>query len=89
MEGGWDRLCNHAGALEEHDGNDKPLAESNINDDDNYDRNGDIPDNNNKYTIGVDGVDKPLDKGVSEYDTLSAAPARACPKSQWPSVPSH
>jgi hypothetical protein len=49
----------------------------------------DIPDDDDEYTVGVDGVEEPLDEGNDECDTLSAAPARACPESQQPSVPSH
>jgi hypothetical protein len=70
------------------DGNKEPLAESNDNNDYKYDKDGNIADNNNEYTIGKGGVDEPLDKGDDEYDTLSAACARACPESQRPSVPS-
>jgi hypothetical protein len=74
--------------LGEHDGNDKPLAEGNNSNDDKYGKDGNIPHDKDKYAVGVDGVDKPLDEGDDECDTLSAAPARACPESQRPSMPS-
>jgi hypothetical protein len=85
-EGGWDRTCNRARTLGEHDGNNKPLAEGNNNDDEKYGKDSNIPDNDNEYAVGIDGVGKPIDKGNNVCDTLSAAPARACPESQWPSV---
>jgi hypothetical protein len=87
MEGGWDRPRCHVRMLGERDGNNEPLAEGN-NEDNEYGEDGDIPDDNKKYAIGVDSVDEPLDEGDDECGTLSAAPARACPKSQQPSVPS-
>ncbi len=89
MEGGWDRPHNHARTLGEHDGNDEPLAEGDDDDDHKYGKDGNIPNNDNKYAICVDSVDKLLDEGDNECGTLSAAPARACPESQWPSVPSY
>jgi hypothetical protein len=87
-EGGWDRPRNRARTLEKRDGNDKPLAEGNDDNDDKYGKDSDIPNNDDKYPVGVDGVDKPLDRGDDECDTLSAALTRACPESQWPSMPS-
>ncbi len=86
MEGGWDRPHDCAKTLGEHDGNSKPLAEGDNNNDDKYGKDSNIPDNDNEYAIGIDGVNKPIDEGNNECDTLSAAPARACPESQRPSV---
>ncbi len=71
--GGWDRPHNCARTFGERDGNNKPLAESNDDDNDEYGKDGNIPDNVNKYAIGIDDVDNPLDKGNNECDTLSAA----------------
>ncbi len=88
MEGGWDRPHNRARTLGECNGNNEPLAEGNNDNNDKYGKDGNIPDNNNKYAVGIDSVDKSLDKGDDECDTLSAAPAQACPESQQPSVPS-
>ncbi len=51
MEGGWDRPRNHARKLGEHDGNDKPLAEGDDNDDDKYGKDGDITNNDDKYAL--------------------------------------
>ncbi len=44
MEGGWDRPQDRARTLRERDGNDKPLAKGD-DDDDKYDKDSDIPDN--------------------------------------------
>jgi hypothetical protein len=88
-EGGWDRPPEGARMLGECDGKDEPLAEGNDNDDNNeYGKDGNILNNNHEYAVGVDGVDEPLDEGNDECDTLCAAPPRACPESQRPSVPS-
>ncbi len=88
-EGGWDRPCDRARTLGEHDGSDKPLAKGNDNDNDvEYGNDIDIPNNDDKYPVGVGGVNEPRDEGNDDCGTLSTAPARACPESQWPSVPS-
>jgi hypothetical protein len=50
-EGGWDRPRNCARTLGERDGNDKPLAEGDNNDNDEYGKDGDIPDNNDEYAL--------------------------------------
>jgi hypothetical protein len=87
-EGGWDRPRVHARMLGERDGNDEPLAEGHKDNEDEYGKNSDIPDDVDEYTIGIDGDDEPLDEGNDECDTLSAAPARPCTESQRPSMPS-
>ncbi len=87
-EGGWGRPRDCARTLGESDGNNKPLAEGDDKDDDEYGKDGNIPNNNDEYAVHVDGVDEPLDKGDNECGTLSTAPARACPESQRPGVPS-
>jgi hypothetical protein len=51
MEGGWNRPCNRARTLGEHDGNDEPLAEGNNNDKDEYGKDGNIPNDDVKYTL--------------------------------------
>ncbi len=87
-EGGWDRPRDRARTLGECDGKDEPLAEGNDDDNDEYGKDGNILNDNDKYAVGVDSVNEPLDKGNDECDALGAAPARAFPESQWPSVPS-
>jgi hypothetical protein len=87
-EGGWDRPRDCARTLRECDGNDRHLAEGDDNDDNKYSEDGNIPDDNNEYSVGIDGVNEPLDKGNNECGTLSTASARAYPESQQPSVPS-
>ncbi len=52
MEGGWDRPRDHARTLGERDGNNK----GNKDDDDEYGKDGDISDDDDKYAVGVDGV---------------------------------
>ena len=62
-EGGWDRPRNRARTLGEHDGNDEPLAEGNEEDDDEYGKDGDIPNDDDEYAIGINGLSEPLHKG--------------------------
>ncbi len=91
MEGGWDRPRDRARTLGERDGNDKPLAEGNIDDDGKYHKDSDIPDDDDEYAIGVDGVlDKPLTRATTSV-ILSALPpheralrvsGRACPHAE-------
>ncbi len=45
MELGWDRPHDRARMLREHDGNDEPLSEGDNDDDDEYNEDGNIPDN--------------------------------------------
>jgi hypothetical protein len=45
MDEGWDRPRDQARTLRERDGKDKPLAEGNNDDDDKYDKDGNIPNN--------------------------------------------
>ncbi len=72
-----------------NDGNDKPLAEGNNDNNNEYAKDGNITDDDNEYTVGDEGVGEPLAEGNKEYDTLSAARAPACPESKRASVPSH
>ncbi len=52
------------------------LCGGNDDDDNNeYGKDNDIPDDDDEYAVGVDGVNKPFDKGDDECGTLSAAPA--------------
>jgi hypothetical protein len=82
-KGGWDRPRDRARTLGERDGNDKPLAEGNEEDDDEYGKDSNIPDDDDEYAVGVNYSASPLKRA-----TTSAAPARACPVSQQLSVPS-
>ncbi len=69
--------------LGERDGNNALLAEGNKDDDNKYGKDGNIPNNEDKYAIGLKVSASPLTRV-----TTSAAPARACPASQRPSMPS-
>ncbi len=80
MEGGWDRPHNCARSLGEHDGNDKPLAEGDKDNGDGYSKDGDIPDNDNEYTIGVNDVGKPLDEGDHQRCPRTSMPCKSAAK---------
>jgi hypothetical protein len=77
MEGGWDRLRDCARTLGERDGNNMPLAEGDKDDDDEYSKDGDIPDNDDEYAVGVDGVGKTLDKGVDQCCPRTSVPCKS------------
>ncbi len=53
MEGGWDRPRDLARTLMEHDGKDEPLAEGNNDDDNEYNKDSNIPNDDDKYAIGL------------------------------------
>ncbi len=75
-EGGWDRPRDRARTLGEHDGNDEPFAECNKDNDNEYGKDGNIPDDNNEYAVGVDGVGEPLDESDDQR----------CPRTSMPCV---
>ncbi len=77
MEGGWDRPRNRARTLGECDGNDKPLAEGNKDDKDEYGKNGNIPDDDDKYAVGADGVGKPLEEGDDQRCPRTSVPCKS------------
>ncbi len=64
----------------ERDGNNKPLAEGNKDNDGKYGKDGDIPDNNDKYAVGVDGVGKPLDEGDDQRCPRMGVPCESAAK---------
>jgi hypothetical protein len=74
MEGGWDRPRYHARMLGEHDGNDGPLAEGNDDNDNKYDKDGNIPNNDNKYAVGLAVLTSPLTRAMTSM-ILSATHA--------------
>ncbi len=51
MEGEWDRPRDCARTLGERDGNDEPLAEGDNDDNNKYSKDGDIPDDDDEYTL--------------------------------------
>jgi hypothetical protein len=77
MEGGWDRPRDCARTLGEHDGNNKTLAEGNKDDDDEYSKDGDIPNDDNKYAVSVNSVDKTLDKGDDQRCPRTSVPCKS------------
>ncbi len=89
-EGGWDRPHNHARTLREHDGSSKPLAEGDDNDDNEYKEDGNIPNNNDEYAIGLTVSMSPSTRATTSVK-LSALPlrkralrvsSRACPHAE-------
>jgi hypothetical protein len=79
-EGGWDRPRNRARTLGERDGNDEPLAEGDKEDDDEYGKDGNTPNNDNKYAVGVNGVDKPLEEGNDQCCPCTSMPCKTAAK---------
>ncbi len=77
MEGGWDRPRNCTRTLGERDGNDEPLAEGNEDDDDKYGKDSDIPDDDDEYAVGVDGVGKPLEEGNGQRCPHTSMPCKS------------
>ncbi len=51
MEGGWNRPRDRARTLGERDGKGEPLAEGGDNDDDEYGKDGNIPDEDDEYAL--------------------------------------
>jgi hypothetical protein len=77
MEGGWDRPRDCARTLRERDGNNELLTEGNKDDDDEYSEDGDIPNDNNKYAVGVNGVSKTLDVGDDQRCPRTSVPCKS------------
>ncbi len=79
-EGGWDRPRDHARTLGERDGNNEPLAEGNEDNNDVYSKDGDIPNEDDEYNIGIDGVGKPLDEGNDQRCPRTSMPCKSVAK---------
>ncbi len=77
MEGVWDRPRDRARTLGERDGNNKPLAEGNEDDNDEYGKDGDIPNDDDKYAIGIDGVGEPLEEGDDQCCPCTSVPCES------------
>jgi hypothetical protein len=75
MEGGWDRPQDHARTLRDCDGNDKPLAEGDNTNNGEYNKDGDIPNDNNKYAVGLTVLTSLLTRATASMK-LSALPLR-------------
>ncbi len=76
-EGGWDRPRDRARTLGERDGNDEPLAEGDKDNNKEYNKNGNIPNDDNKYANGVDSVGKPLDEGDDQRCPRTSVPCES------------
>ncbi len=79
-EGGWDRPRNHARTLGERDGSNELLAEGDEDDNDEYGKDSDIPDDNDEYAVGVDGVSEPLDEGDDQRCLRTSMPCESAAK---------
>ncbi len=77
MEGGWDRPRNHARLLGERDGNDEPLAEGDKDDNNKYSKDGNIPNDDDKYAVGGNGVGKTLDEGNDQNCPRTSVPCES------------
>ncbi len=80
MEGRWDRPRDHARTLGECDGKDEPLAEGNKDDDDEYGKDSNIPDDNDEYAVGIDGVGNSLDEGDDQRCPRTSVPCESAAK---------
>ncbi len=80
MEGGWDRPRDRARMLKERDGNDEPLSEGHKDDGDEYGKDGNIPDEDNEYAVGVDGVGEPLEEGDDQRCPRTSVPCESAAK---------
>ena len=63
MEGGWDRPRDCTRTLGERDGNDKPLAEGDKDDNNEYGKDGNILNDDDEFAVGINGVGEPLKEG--------------------------
>jgi hypothetical protein len=89
-EGGWDRPRDHARTLKECDGNDKPLAEGNDNNNNKYDEYGDIPNNNEEYAVGLTVLTSPSTRATTSMKHSALPPRKpalrvsgqACPHAE-------
>jgi hypothetical protein len=77
MEGGWDRPRDRARTLGERDSNDEPLAEGDKDDDNEYGEDGNIPNDDDEYAIGVDGVGEPLEEGDDQHCSCTKVPCKS------------
>ncbi len=74
-EEGWDKPRDRARMLRECDDNEEPLAEGNNNDDDEYNKDSNIPKDEDKYAVGLTVSTSPLLRATISMK-LSALPPR-------------
>ncbi len=75
-EGEWNRPGDRVRMLREHDGNGEPLAEGDDNDEDEYNKDGNIPNNDDdEYTAGLMVLTSPLTRATPSMK-LAALPPR-------------
>jgi hypothetical protein len=66
--------------LGERDGNNEPLAEGNKDNDNKYGKDGNIPEEDKEYTVGINGVGKPLDEGNDQRCPRTSVPCKSAAK---------
>jgi hypothetical protein len=96
LEGGWDRPRDRARTLRECDSNNEPLAEGNDNDDDKYDEDGNIPNDDDEYAVGLSVSTIPSTRATISMKISALPPceralrvsSREYPESHRPSVSS-
>jgi hypothetical protein len=88
--GEWDRLRDRARTFWERDDNNKPLAEGDDEDDDEYDEDGNIPNDNDKYAVGLMVSTSPSTRATTSMKLQALPPrkralrvsGRACPHAE-------
>ena len=75
-EGGWDRPRDRARTLRERDGSDEPLAEGDDDDGDEYNEDGNIPNDDGEYTVGLTVSTSP--------STRAKTSMKLCPRTSMP-----
>ncbi len=63
--------------LGERDGNNEPLDDGKEDNHDEYGKDGNIPDDNDKYAVGVNGVSKPLEEGDDQHCPRMSMPCKS------------
>ncbi len=79
-EGGWDSPHDCERTLGEHDANEESLAEGDRDDGNEDGKDSDIPNNDDEYAFGVDGVSKTLDKGNDQRCPRTSVPCKSAAK---------
>jgi hypothetical protein len=76
-EGGWNRPHDHARTLRERDGNGKPFAEGNNDNNDECNKDSNIPNNNVEYKVGLTVLTSPSTRPTMSMKLSALPPRRA------------
>ncbi len=90
MEGGWDRPRNLARTIRECDGNNKPLAEGDNHNNNEYSKDGNIPNANDEYAVGLTVSTSTLTRATTSMKLSALCPReralrvsnQACPHAE-------